>query len=48
MATTTDLVVTGLDFDTIRSNLRDYIASKPEFTDYDFSDSALGTLLEFR
>jgi hypothetical protein len=46
MATTTDLVVTGLDFDSIRSNLRDYIASKPEFTDYDFSDSALGTLLD--
>jgi hypothetical protein len=46
MATTTDLVVTGLDFDSIRSNLRNYIASKPEFTDYDFSDSALGTLLD--
>lgn len=46
MATNTDLVVTGLDFDTIRSNLRDYIASKPEFTDYDFNDSALGTLLD--
>ncbi len=46
MATNTDLVVTGLDFDTIRLNLRNYIASKPEFTDYDFSDSALGTLLD--
>jgi len=46
MATTTDLVVTGLDFDTIRANLRNYIASKPEFTDYDFTDSALGTLLD--
>ncbi len=46
MATNTDLVVTGLDFDTIRANLRTYIASKPEFTDYDFNDSALGTLLD--
>jgi hypothetical protein len=46
MATNTDLVVTGLDFDTIRANLRNYIASKPEFTDYDFTDSALGTLLD--
>lgn len=46
MATNTDLVVTGLDFDTIRGNLRTYIASKPEFTDYDFTDSALGTLLD--
>lgn len=46
MATNTDLVVTGLDFDTIRANLRNYISSKPEFTDYDFADSALGTLLD--
>jgi len=46
MATNTDLVVTGLDFDTIRANLRNYIASRPEFTDYDFTDSALGTLLD--
>jgi len=43
---TTDIVVTGLDFDTIRANLRTYIASKPEFTDYDYEDSALGTLLD--
>ena len=42
----TDLLVTGLDFDTIRANLRNYIASKPEFADYDFTDSALGTLLD--
>jgi hypothetical protein len=46
MAVNTDLVVTGLDFDTIRGNLRNYIASKAEFADYDFSDSALGTLLD--
>lgn len=46
MATNSDLIVTGLDFDTIRANLRNYIASKPEFSDYDFTDSALGTLLD--
>lgn len=46
MATTTDLVVTGLDYDTIRTNLRNYIATKPEFADYDFNDSAIGTLLD--
>ena len=46
MAVNTDLIVAGLDFDTIRANLRNYIASKPEFTDYDFADSALGTLLD--
>jgi hypothetical protein len=46
MAVNTDLIVTGLDFDTIRANLRNYIASKPEFADYDFVDSAMGTLLD--
>jgi hypothetical protein len=46
MAINTDLVVTGLDFDVIRANLRNYIASKNEFLDYDFNDSALGTLLD--
>lgn len=46
MAINTDLVVAGLDFDVIRANLRNYIASKPEFSDYDFADSAMGTLLD--
>ena len=46
MAVNSDLIVAGLDFDTIRANLRNYISSKPEFTDYDFADSALGTLLD--
>lgn len=46
MAINTDLVVSGLDFDVIRANLRNYIASKPEFSDYDFADSAMGTLLD--
>ena len=42
----TALIVTGLNFDTIRQNLRNYIASKPDFADYDFADSAIGTLLD--
>ena len=46
MAINTDLIVTGLDFDTIRGNLRNYMATKTEFADYDFTDSALGTLLD--
>ena len=46
MAVDTSLNVTGLDFQTIRANLRTYIASKPEFSDYDFDDSAIGTLLD--
>ena len=40
------LSLTGLSFDTIRANLRNYIAAKPEFVDYDFADSAIGTLLD--
>ena len=46
MSANTDLTVTGLDYATIRANLRNFIASKPEFTDYDFQDSAMGTLLD--
>jgi len=40
------LFVTGLSFDTIRNNLRNFISAKPDFQDYDFEDSALGTLLD--
>lgn len=46
MAVDTSLNVTGLDFQTIRANLRNYIASKPEFSDYDFDDSAISTMLD--
>jgi hypothetical protein len=46
MAANTDLIVTGLDFDVIRANLRNFLADKPEFADYDFQDSAIGTLLD--
>lgn len=45
MAANTALTVTGLSYDTIRANLRDFIAAKPDFADYDFEDSAIGTLL---
>jgi len=41
-----NLTVSGLNFDTIKTNLRNYIANKPEFADYDFADSALNTLLD--
>lgn len=46
MASDTSLNVTGLDFTTIRANLRTYISGKAVFADYDFDDSALGTLLD--
>jgi hypothetical protein len=41
-----NLNVSGLNFDQIKTNLRNFIASKPEFLDYDFADSALNTLLD--
>src|SRR5210317_2101660 len=46
MAANNTLRVTGLDFDTIRTNLKNYISEKPEFKDYDFNSSAIGTLLD--
>lgn len=46
MAANTTLIVAGLNYNQIRANLRDFIAAKPDFTDYDFQDSALGTLLD--
>lgn len=42
----TNLRVTELDFDTIKSNLREYLRAKPEFTDYDFEGSGLSVLLD--
>jgi hypothetical protein len=41
-----ELNVTELDFDTIKNNLRNYLAAQPEFTDYDFTGSALSVLLD--
>ncbi len=41
-----ELNVTELDFDTIKNNLRTYLAAQPEFTDYDFTGSALNLLLD--
>lgn len=46
MTTNTSISLVGLNFDEIRLNLRNYIASKAEFADYDFNDSAIGTLLD--
>lgn len=42
----TALTVTGLSYDTIRANLKSFVASKPDFADFDFEDSAIGTLLD--
>lgn len=46
MADTTNLRVTELDFDQIKSNLKDFLKSQSEFTDYNFEGSALSVLLD--
>jgi hypothetical protein len=46
MAANSAITVAGLDFDTIRLNLRNFMAGKPDFSDFDFEDSAIGTLLD--
>jgi len=38
--------VTELDFDSIKSNLKTFLQSQPEFSDYDFDGSALSVLLD--
>ena len=40
------LRVTELDFDTIKENLKTYLQSQSEFTDYDFEGSSLSVLLD--
>lgn len=40
------LRVAELDFDTIKSNLREYLRTKEGFTDYDFEGSGLSILLD--
>ncbi len=46
MPANTAISVTGLDFSTIRTNLQTFLEGKPEFTDMNFDDSAIGTLLD--
>ena len=38
--------VTDINFNSIKTNLKNYLRSKPEFTDYDFEGSALSNLLD--
>jgi len=43
---TNRLQVTDLDFDSIKSNLKEYLKSQSEFSDYDFEGSSLNVLLD--
>lgn len=40
------LIVTDLDFDTIKQNLKTFLQQQSEFTDYDFEGSGLSILLD--
>lgn len=40
------LVVTDLDFDTIKTNLKKFLQSQSAFSDYDFEGSALSALID--
>lgn len=46
MANTGFLSVSEVDFDNIKSNLKTYLKSKPEYTDYDFDGSNLSALID--
>jgi len=43
---TTNLRITELDFDSIKTNLKDYLSSQSDFQDYSFEGSALNILLD--
>ena len=38
--------VANLDFDNIKTQLKEYLRSQNDFTDYDFEGSALATLID--
>ena len=40
------LRATELNFNTIKTNLKNFLRAKPEFTDYDFDGSGLSTLID--
>ena len=44
MATT--IKSTQLDFDTIKTSLKDYLKAKTEFSDYNFEGSGLNNILD--
>jgi hypothetical protein len=44
--TTTPLIISELDFDTIKQNLKTFMQSQAEFSDYNFDGSGLSVLLD--
>jgi len=45
MAANNALKITSIDFDTIKSNLRDFLSSQSELQDYDYDSSTIQTIL---
>ena len=41
-----ELRITELDFDNIKTNLKNFLRTKPEFTDFDFDGSVMAVLLD--
>jgi len=46
MATNNKINISELDFDNIKSSLKDYLKGQDQFTDYDFEGSAINVLLD--
>lgn len=46
MAANTSITVASLDFDTIKSSLKNYMKSQPQFADYNFDGSNMSVLLD--
>ena len=46
MATSSNVRVTELDFDTIKTNIKNYLRNQPQFTDFDFDASNMSVLLD--
>ena len=46
MAANSAISVTSLDFDAIKTSMKTYISSKPEFTDYNFEGSTISMILD--
>ena len=46
MANNQKLEISGLDFDTIKTNLKTYLKNQNQFLDYDFEGSGINALLD--
>ena len=46
MAANTSIVISDLDFDSIKSNLKEFLKNQTRFQDYDFEGSGMNVLLD--